>query len=76
MRWEMHTKLWSDTWREEPLGRRSLKCKDNIKIDLKDIGYMGVNMIYLAQDRDQGPALVKTVVKLRVPYKTGNFLQS
>jgi hypothetical protein len=34
---------------------------DNIKIDLKDTGWDGVDWIDLAQDRDQWRALVNTV---------------
>jgi hypothetical protein len=39
---------------------------DNIKIDLREIGWGGINWIDLAQDRDQWRALVNTVIKLRV----------
>jgi hypothetical protein len=40
---------------------------DNIKIDLREIGWDGVDWIELAQDRDQWRALVNTVMSLRVP---------
>jgi hypothetical protein len=40
---------------------------DNIKIDLREIGWDGADWIVLAQDRDQWRALVKTVMNLRVP---------
>jgi hypothetical protein len=40
---------------------------DNIKMDIREIGWDGVDWIYLAQDRDQWRALVNTVMKLRVP---------
>jgi hypothetical protein len=40
---------------------------DNIKIDLREIGWDVVDWVYLAQDRDQWSALVNTVMNLRVP---------
>jgi hypothetical protein len=40
---------------------------DNIKIDLGEIGWDGVNGIVLAQDRGQWRALVNTVMNLGVP---------
>jgi hypothetical protein len=50
------------------LGRsRRRRWVDNIKIDLIEIEWDGVDWIDLAQDRDQWKALVNTVVNLRVP---------
>jgi hypothetical protein len=40
---------------------------DNIKIDLREIGWGGVDWIDLAQDRKQWRALVNMVMNLRVP---------
>jgi hypothetical protein len=40
---------------------------DNIKIDLREIGWDVVDWIDLAQDRDQWRALVNTVMNFRVP---------
>jgi hypothetical protein len=40
---------------------------NNIKIDLREIGWDGMEWIDLAQDRDQRRALVNTVINLRVP---------
>jgi hypothetical protein len=40
---------------------------DNIKMDVREIGWDSMDWIYLAQDRDQWRALVNTVMKLRVP---------
>jgi hypothetical protein len=39
---------------------------DNIKMDLREIGWDGMDWIDLAQDRDQWTALVNTVMNLRV----------
>jgi hypothetical protein len=39
---------------------------NNIKMDLTDIGWDGMDSIYLAQDREQWRALVNTVMNLRV----------
>jgi hypothetical protein len=39
---------------------------DNIKIDLREIGWDDVVWIELNQDRDQWRALVNTVMNLRV----------
>jgi hypothetical protein len=38
---------------KQPLSRPKHKCMDNIKIDLGEIGWGGMDWISLAQDRDQ-----------------------
>jgi hypothetical protein len=40
---------------------------DNIKMDLGEIEWDGMDWIDLAQDMDQWRALVNTVMNLRVP---------
>jgi hypothetical protein len=53
--------------RKRPLGRPRRRWVDNIKMYVREIGWDGVNWIDMAQDRDQGRALVNTVLNLRVP---------
>jgi hypothetical protein len=50
-----------------PLGRPRHRWKDNIKMDLREIGFGDVDWINLAQDRDRGRPLVNTVINLQVP---------
>jgi hypothetical protein len=40
---------------------------DNIKMDLRETGWDGVDWIVMAQVRDQWRALVYTALNLRVP---------
>jgi hypothetical protein len=49
------------------LGRPRRRWVDNIKMDLREIGWDGMDWIGLAQDRDQWRALVNAVVNLRIP---------
>jgi hypothetical protein len=52
---------------KRPLGRPRRRWKDNIKMDLRAIGFDGANLIQLAQDRVRWRDFVNTVMKLRVP---------
>jgi hypothetical protein len=52
---------------KRPLGRPRRRWVDNIKMELGEIGWDGVDWIDMAQDRDQWRALVSTVLNLRVP---------
>jgi hypothetical protein len=40
---------------------------DNIKIDFREIGWDGADLIQMAQDRGQRRALVNMVINLRLP---------
>jgi hypothetical protein len=50
-----------------PLGRSRRRWEDNIKIDLTETEFSGIDWIGLDQDRDRWRALVYTVMKLQVP---------
>jgi hypothetical protein len=49
-----------------PLGRPRRRWED-IKMDLREIGFGDVDWIHCAQDRDRWRAFVNTVMNLRVP---------
>ena len=53
--------------RKRQIGRPKRRWKDNIKMDIQDVGCGGVDWIELAQDRDRWQALVNAVMNLRVP---------
>ena len=57
-------------WRPEgrrPLGRPRLRWEGNIKMDLQEVGWAGMDWIDMAQDRDRWLAVVNAVMNLRVP---------
>jgi hypothetical protein len=78
MRWEGHVARMGEKGNShrilvgKPEGKRPLgiprsRWVDNIKVDLREMGWDGVDWIDLDQDRDQWRALVNTVMNLRVP---------
>jgi hypothetical protein len=52
---------------KKPVRRPKRRWEDNNKMDLREIGWGGMDWIDLAQDRDQWKALVNTVMNLQVP---------
>jgi hypothetical protein len=52
---------------KRPLGRPRRRWVHNIKLDLREVGWDGMDWIDLAQDRDQWQAVVNTVMNFRVP---------
>jgi len=52
---------------KRPLGRPRCRWEDNIKMDLQEVGYGGMDWIELVQDMDRWQALVNAVMNLRVP---------
>jgi hypothetical protein len=51
---------------KRPLKRPRSRWVNNFKIDLREIGWGGMDWIDLAQDRDRLRALVNTLMNLRV----------
>ena len=56
---------------KRPLGRPRRRWKDNIKMDLQEVGGDCEDWMELAQDRVRWRALVSTVMNLRVPKMRG-----
>jgi len=52
---------------KRPFGRPRRRWEDNITMDLQDVGYVNMDWIVVAQDRDSWRALVNAVTQLRVP---------
>jgi hypothetical protein len=52
---------------KRPLGTSKHRWGNNIKMDLKEIGWESVEWLHLAQDRHRWQVLVKTVWNLLVP---------
>jgi hypothetical protein len=51
---------------KRPLRRPRHRWEDNIRMDLREVGWEGVDWMHLAQDRNQWQTLVSAVMKLQV----------
>jgi hypothetical protein len=51
---------------KRPLGRPRRRWEDGIRMNLREIGLRGVDLIRLCQDRDRWRAVVSAVMNLRV----------
>jgi hypothetical protein len=49
-----------------PLGRHRHRWEDNIKMDLREVGW-GIDWMDLAEDRETWRAVVNAIMNLRVP---------
>ena len=78
IRWAGHVARvveWRDVYSvlvEKPEGKRQLgrsrrRWEENINTDLKEVGFVGMDWIEMAQERDRWRALVNAVMNLRVP---------
>jgi hypothetical protein len=52
---------------KRPLGRPRRRWVDNIIMDHRETGWVGMDWIDLAQDRDQWRDLVNTLMNLQIP---------
>ena len=52
---------------KRPHGRPRRRWEDNIKMDVKEVGWGGIDCIDLAQGRDGWRAFVHEVINRRVP---------
>jgi hypothetical protein len=52
---------------KRPLRRPRHRRKDNIKLDIQDVGCGGTDWIKLTKDRDSWREIVNSVITLRVP---------
>jgi hypothetical protein len=54
----MHIGYWWECQKKRPRGRPRRRWVDNIKIDLRELGWDGMNWLDVAQDNEQWRALV------------------
>jgi hypothetical protein len=57
-----------------PLGKRRLRWEHLIKMDLQEVGFVGMNWIDLAGDRNRWRVLVNAVIEVSCSIKCGEFL--
>jgi hypothetical protein len=59
--------LWGNLAERENLEERKRGWEDNIKIDIQEAGWVGMDCIYMTQDRESWRAFLDAVLSLRVP---------
>ena len=78
MRWARHVLRLGESrgvyrvcvWQPDlkrPLGRPRRRWEGNIKMELQEVGWGGMDWIYLAEDRDGWRALLNAKMNLQVP---------
>jgi hypothetical protein len=63
----MHAIFLLENLKGRELGRPRRIWEDNIRMDLREIGWEDVDWIHLAQVKGQWRAVVNTAMNLRVP---------
>jgi hypothetical protein len=66
-KWNAYRLLVGKPERKRPLGRPRRSWVDNIRMDLREVGWGDVDWIGLAKDRKRLRALVNSVLNLWVP---------
>jgi hypothetical protein len=67
----MHINIGGEPEGKISLGRPRHKWVDNVKLDLRKIGWGSINRIDLDQDRDRWRDLANTAMNLWVPENVG-----
>jgi hypothetical protein len=65
---KMYSVLVGNPERKRPLERPRRRWENEIRMDLREIGWGSVEWIQLAQDSDRWRTVVNTVMNLRVPF--------
>jgi hypothetical protein len=58
---------WVKPEGKRPLGKPRRRWVDNIRMDLREVGWGDVDSTGLAEDRNRWRAVVNSVLNLRVP---------
>ena len=64
---EVHKGSSGETWVKEIIWKTRCRWEGNIKMDLQEVEWEGMDCIDLAQDVDRWRAVISEVMKLRVP---------
>jgi hypothetical protein len=72
----MHREFWWENQKERGHRKTRHRWVCDTRIDLRNIGWAGMNWIDLVHDCDQCRALVNTVMNLQVLQNAGKFLSS
>jgi hypothetical protein len=63
----MYTVFWLENLKVmRPFGRPRHRWGDNIRMEIREIGWEAVDWIHLARDTDQWRAVVNTVMSFRI----------